>query len=195
MSDFLGVLLRKIFGSSSSRYVKSNRQFLLSINELETQYEKLSDEDLRAKTNELRARVEERKREVFRDKSLSDLLTELQEVPEDRRKALKRQIVAGLSACAAVVLPEAFSLVREAGKRQLKMRHFNVQMIGGRVLHEGKIAEMATGEGKTLVATLPCYINAILGLQIRPTPKAVINIEGGIRTVPFIGLSVGYFLN
>ncbi len=166
MSDFLGNILKKIFGSSSSRYVKSNRQFLAKIDELEPEYEKLSDEALRAKTDELKARVEEKKREVFRSKSLDDLLAEMAEVPEDRRKQLKREIVAGLNACAAVVLPEAFALVREAGKRRLKMRHFNVQMIGGRVLHEGKIAEMATGEGKTLVATLPCYINAILGIKV-----------------------------
>jgi len=166
MSDFLGAILRKIFGSSSSRYVKSNRQFLLSVNALEPEFEKLSDDQLKAKTGELKARVAEKKKTVFRGKTLDNLLAEVQEVPEDRRKQLKRQIVAGLNECALDILPEAFALVREAGKRHLKMRHFNVQMIGGRVLHEGKIAEMATGEGKTLVATLPSYINAVLGIKV-----------------------------
>jgi preprotein translocase subunit SecA len=166
MADILGVILRKVFGSSSSRYVKGNRQFIDRICELEGVYEKLTDEELRAKTDEFRRRIGDKKREVFQTQSLESLLAELQEVPEERRKKLKQQIISGLNTCAAVVLPEAFAAVREAGKRRLGMRHFNVQMIGGKVLHEGKISEMATGEGKTLVATLPCYINVLLGLRV-----------------------------
>jgi len=166
MSDFLGTILKKIFGSASSRYVKNTAQFVRQVNELEPLFEKLTDDQLRAKTDEFRAAIEEKKKRVFAGKSLPALLLELQEVPEERRKKLKSQIIAGLNECAAEVLPGAFAAVREAGKRKLAMRHFNVQMIGGRVLHEGKIAEMATGEGKTLVATLPCYINALLGIKV-----------------------------
>jgi len=166
MSDVLGTVLKKIFGSASQRYVKSNQQFVQKVAELEPVYEKLTNEELRAKTEEFKQRINAKKQQVFRDRPLSAMLEELQEVPEERRKSLKKEIVSGLNECAAEVLPEAFALVREAGKRILHMRHFNVQMIGGKVLHEGKIAEMATGEGKTLVATLPCYINAILGLKV-----------------------------
>jgi preprotein translocase subunit SecA len=166
MSDILGNFLKKMFGSASERYVKNARGFVARINELEPVFEKLTDEELCAKSGELRKRIEEKKKQVFSPRSLEDLLTELQEVPEERRKSLKKQIVAGLNDCAADVLPDAFAAVREAGKRKLGMRHFNVQMIGGKVLHEGKIAEMATGEGKTLVATLPCYINALLGIKV-----------------------------
>jgi preprotein translocase subunit SecA len=166
MSDFLGNILKKIFGSASQRYVKSSQLFVQKVNELEPVYEKLSDAELRAKTDEFKQKIEAKKQQIFRDKSVDDLLIELHEVPEERRKSLKKQIISGLGECAAEVLPEAFAAVREAGKRRLGMRHFNVQMIGGRVLHEGKIAEMATGEGKTLVATLPCYINALLGFKV-----------------------------
>jgi preprotein translocase subunit SecA len=166
MSDVLGIVLKKIFGSASQRYVKSNQHFVQSVADLEPVYEKLTNEELRAKTDEFKRRIEAKKIQVFHDRPLSAMLAELQEVPEERRKGLKKEIIAGLSECAAEVLHEAFAAVREAGKRILHMRHFNVQMIGGKVLHEGKIAEMATGEGKTLVATLPCYMNALLGLKV-----------------------------
>ncbi|QGX39022.1 preprotein translocase subunit SecA [Permianibacter aggregans] len=118
--------LTRIFGSRNQRLVKRYRKAVESINVLEEQFKALSDEQLKAKTDEFRQRLQQ-------GTSLNDLL------------------------------PEAFAAVREAGKRTLGMRHFDVQMIGGMVLHDGKIAEMRTGEGKTLVATLPAYLNALSG--------------------------------
>ncbi|MDA0188997.1 MAG: preprotein translocase subunit SecA, partial [Proteobacteria bacterium] len=117
-------LLKKIFGSRNDRLIKQYSQIVRQINALEASTAALSDDALRAKTDEFKARH------------------------------------AGGETLDAL-LPEAFAVVREAGKRVLGMRHFDVQMIGGMVLHFGKIAEMRTGEGKTLVATLPSYLNAL----------------------------------
>jgi preprotein translocase subunit SecA len=117
---------RKLFGSANDRRIRSFQSRVNAINALEKELEKLSDDELRARTVEFRKQVAE-------GTSLDDLL-----VP-------------------------AFATVREAGKRTLGQRHFDVQMIGGMVLHEGRIAEMKTGEGKTLVATLPVYLNALTG--------------------------------
>ena len=118
--------LTKIFGSRNDRLLKSYRKTVERINGLEAQYEKLGDEDLKAKTGEFKARV-------AAGEALDDLL------------------------------PEAFAVVREGSKRVMKMRHFDVQMLGGMALHNGKISEMRTGEGKTLTATLPVYLNALAG--------------------------------
>src|SRR5271163_938278 len=115
------------------------------INAFEPAVQALSDDQLRAKTAEFRQRI-------------ADALKDIPDTPEnkDERIAIEK-------AALSDILPEAFAVVREAGKRAVQMRHFDVQMIGGIVLHQGKIAEMKTGEGKTLVATLPCYLNALTG--------------------------------
>ena len=122
----IGALARKLFGTPNDRRVKGYQTRVNAINALEGELEKLSDEALKARTEEFR-------KELAEGKSLDDIL-----VP-------------------------AFATVREAGRRTLNMRHFDVQLIGGMVLHRGKIAEMKTGEGKTLVATLPAYLNALIG--------------------------------
>jgi len=122
----LGTIASKIFGSANERKLRTYRKKVEKINALEPEFEKLSDEQLRAKTDEFKQRLE-------KGESLDDLL------------------------------PEAFAAVREAAKRTLGQRHYDVQLIGGMVLHDGKIAEMKTGEGKTLVATLPVYLNALTG--------------------------------
>ncbi|MCK9553592.1 DEAD/DEAH box helicase, partial [Aquamicrobium sp.] len=122
----LGGLARKIFGSSNDRRIKATRARVAEINALEEQLKALSDEQLRARTDEFRKQLAD-------GKTLDDLL-----IP-------------------------AFATVREAARRVLGMRPFDVQMIGGMVLHNGGIAEMRTGEGKTLVATLPTYLNALTG--------------------------------
>ena len=111
--------LTKIFGSRNDRTIKQYRKTVAIINGLEAQYEALSDEQLRAKTDEFRARVAQ-------------------------GETLDK------------ILPEAFAVVREGSKRVMKMRHFDVQMLGGVSLHKGKISEMGTGEGKTLTAHWPC---------------------------------------
>lgn len=119
-------LLKKIFGSQNDRLLKQLRRQVNQINALEPQMQALSDAELRAKTDDFRARVQ-------------------------------------AGATLDSLLLEAFAVVREAGVRVFGMRHFDVQLIGGMVLHSGKIAEMRTGEGKTLMATLPVYLNALSG--------------------------------
>ncbi|HEY8185355.1 MAG TPA: preprotein translocase subunit SecA [Pyrinomonadaceae bacterium] len=133
--------LTKVFGSSNQRYLKSIRPVVERINELEPANKRLSDEQMRARTTEFKERVQ---------RAVGDI-TDL-----DERKRREREVLDEL-------LPEAFALVREASVRTTGMRHFDVQLIGGLVLHQGKIAEMRTGEGKTLVATLPAYLNALTG--------------------------------
>ncbi len=122
----INALLRKIFGTKHQRDVKRMMPAVEAINQLEPPLERLSDDELRAKTDDLKARL------------------------------------AG-GAELDGLLPDAFAVCREAARRRVRMRHFDVQLIGGMVLHEGKIAEMATGEGKTLVATLPAYLNGLTG--------------------------------
>jgi preprotein translocase subunit SecA len=119
-------LLTQIFGSRNDRLLKQYRKTVDRINALEPQFEKLSDDELRAKTDEFKERV-------AKGEALDD------------------------------ILPEAFTVVREGSKRVMKMRHFDVQLQGGMALHNSKIAEMRTGEGKTLTATLPVYLNALTG--------------------------------
>jgi preprotein translocase subunit SecA len=133
--------LTKVFGSNNQRYLKSIQPIIDKINSLEASIKALSDDELRAQTAKFREQVA-RAVEGARD-------------PED----LKRKERAILDE----ILPEAFATVREASRRVTGMRHFDVQMIGGLVLHQGTIAEMRTGEGKTLVATLPSYLNALTG--------------------------------
>src|SRR3954468_4161447 len=133
--------LTKVFGSSNQRWLKSIQPVINRINELEPTVKRLSDDELRARTVQFKETVARAVAEV------SDPL---------ERKRREREILDDL-------LPEAFATVREASLRSTGMRHFDVQLIGGLVLHQGKIAEMRTGEGKTLVATLPAYLNALTG--------------------------------
>ncbi|MBX6754930.1 MAG: preprotein translocase subunit SecA, partial [Thermorudis peleae] len=150
--------LSKIFGDPNERELKRLRKIVDSINALEPEMQALSDEALRAKTEEFKARLAE-------GETLDDLL------------------------------PEAFATVREAARRTINMRHFDVQLMAGIVLHEGKIAEMKTGEGKTLVATLPLYLNALLGRGCHlVTPNDYLARVGGGWMGPiyhFLGLRVG----
>ena len=134
-------LLTKVFGSSNQRFLKSIQPLVEEINALEPSIKKLSDEQLRSRTAEFKAMLQEAVKDAT-DK-------------EDRKK-LEREAL-------DKILPEAFAIVREASVRTTGMRHFDVQLIGGIVLHQGRIAEMRTGEGKTLVATLPAYLNSLTG--------------------------------
>jgi preprotein translocase subunit SecA len=140
--------LAKVFGTSNERAVKRLLPTVERINTFDAEMKALSDEQLRAKTEEFRQRVAEAVAAEKIDPADED-------AAERTREAEKRAL--------DEILPEAFAVVREAGVRAVAMRHFDVQMIGGMVLHSGKIAEMKTGEGKTLVATLPCYLNALAG--------------------------------
>ncbi len=150
--------LTKIFGSRNDRLLKKYRTVVTRINALEPELEKLSDEGLRAKTQEFKDRI-------AGGESLDN------------------------------ILPEAFAVVREGSKRIMKMRHFDVQMLGGMALHYGKIAEMRTGEGKTLTATLPVYLNALSGKGVHVVTVndylASRDAQWMGRLYSFLGLTVG----
>ena len=154
--------LSKIFGSRNQRTIKRMGKQVERINQLEADFESLSDEQVKAKTEEFKQRLEQ-------GESLDSLL------------------------------PEAFAAVREASKRTLGMRHFDVQLIGGMTLHQGKIGEMRTGEGKTLVATLPVYLNALTGKGVHVITVndylAQRDAEWMAPVYEFLGMNVGVILS
>jgi preprotein translocase subunit SecA len=143
----------KVFGTSNERQVKRLMPKVQAIGALEPEMQKLTDEQLQAKTDEFRRRIQERLAKVS-DEPGAD---------PDRAKQIEDERYQALQEALDDILVEAFAVVREAGRRVLNMRHFDVQLIGGMVLHGGTISEMKTGEGKTLVATLPVYLNALSG--------------------------------
>jgi len=131
----------KIFGGDpNKKVIEKLSDIVMEINSLEPQFEALSDDELRAKTDEFRARV-------------ADSVGNLEGLTEQEQFKAEQEALED-------ILPEAFAAVREVSKRTLGQRHYDVQLIGGITLHRGSIAEMRTGEGKTLVATLPIYLNA-----------------------------------
>ncbi|MBC1262449.1 preprotein translocase subunit SecA [Synechococcus sp. BSF8S] len=158
-------MLKLLLGDPNARKLKRYQPIVSDINLLEEEIAPLSDEQLRGKTAEFRQRLEQASS------------------PSNQRQLLDE------------LLPEAFAVVREAGKRVLGMRHFDVQLIGGMVLHEGQIAEMKTGEGKTLVATLPAYLNALTGAGVHVVTVndylARRDAEWMGQVHRFLGLSVG----
>ncbi len=169
--------LTKVFGSSNQRYLKSIHPIIARVNDLEPAIKKLSDEELRARTVEFKEKVE---------RAVADARD-----PEDRKRREKAML--------DELMPEAFATVREASVRSTGMRHFDVQLIGGLVLHEGKIAEMRTGEGKTLVATLPSYLNALTGRGVHVITVndylASRDAEWMGQIHRFLGLEVGCIQN
>jgi preprotein translocase subunit SecA len=173
----LGDALTKVFGTSNERTVKRMLPTVQAINALEPAMQQLSDEQMRAKTDEFRARI-------------AAYIADIKE-PEERTKAEQDVL--------EQILPEAFALVREAGRRVINMRHFDVQLIGGMVLHQGNIAEMKTGEGKTLVATLPCYLNALAAHGVHVVTVndylAKRDAEWMGKIHNFLGLSVGVIVH
>ena len=135
-----------------------------AINALEPEMQKLSDDQLRAKTDEFRQRIQERLSQVTKSPQVEPAEAAAEDEPDfDERKEFEKREYEALQEVLDEILVEAFAVVREASWRVLKMRHFDVQLIGGMVLHQGTISEMKTGEGKTLVATLPVYLNALSG--------------------------------
>ena len=158
----IGKIARKIFGSANDRFVKKQYKIVQQINDLEPDFIKLSDDELRAKTDEYKARL-------TKGETLDDLL------------------------------PEAFATVREAAKRVMGQRHYDVQLVGGIVLHKGMIAEMKTGEGKTLVATLAAYLNALEGKGVHVVTVndylAKRDAEWMGQIYRFLGLTVDYIVH
>jgi preprotein translocase subunit SecA len=174
---FFDKILTKIFGTANERVIKRLWPVVAIINDLEAGIKQLSDEQLRAKTVEFRARI------AAKLEGLSDA---------DEVKAAEKAVL-------DEILPEAFAVVREAGWRAVEMRHFDVQLIGGMVLHQGKISEMKTGEGKTLVATLACYLNALAGHGVHVVTVndylAKRDAEWMGKIYEFLGLTVGVIVH
>ncbi len=185
----INALVAKVFGTKNERDVKRLMPRVEAINALEPEMSKLTDEQLRAKTDEFRQRIKER-------------LTSIPDEPgadQDRRKELDTERTKLVNEVLDELLEEAFAVVREGGRRVLNMRHFDVQLIGGMVLHQGKIAEMKTGEGKTLVATLPVYLNALSGRGVHVVTVndylAKRDSEWMGKLYSFLGLSVGVIVH
>jgi preprotein translocase subunit SecA len=184
-------VVAKVFGTKNDREIKRLGPPVQAINALEAEMQKLSDEQLRAKTEEFRRRIQER-------------LSHIPEEPPsdadpDQAKQAEQARAKAVNAALDEILVEAFAVVREGGRRVLNMRHFDVQLIGGMVLHHGKIAEMKTGEGKTLVATLPVYLNALGGRGVHVITVndylAKRDSEWMGQLYRFLGLSVGVIVH
>jgi preprotein translocase subunit SecA len=177
-------LLAKVFGTSNERAVKRMLPVVEQISALEPAVKALTDEELRAKTAEFRQRVA--------DSVAAEKIDPTDPDAADAIRAAEKRAL-------EEILPEAFAVVREAGVRTVGMRHFDVQLIGGIVLHSGKIAEMKTGEGKTLVATLPCYLNALAqhGVHVVTVNDylAKRDAEWMGKIYGFLGLSVGVIVH
>ena len=158
-------MLKLLLGDPNTRKLKRYQPIVEEINLLEEEVSILTDDELRNETHNLKSTI-----------SLELNIKKQKELLEE-------------------ILPKAFAIVREASKRVLEMRHFDVQLIGGMVLHEGQIAEMKTGEGKTLVATLPCYLNALTGKGVHVVTVndylARRDAEWMGQVHRFLGLSVG----
>jgi preprotein translocase subunit SecA len=174
---FFDKILTKIFGTANERLLKRLRPIVIEISAMEPEIKKLSDEELKAKTAEFKARIAAR----------LEGITDAEEIKAAEREVLDE------------ILPEAFAVVREAGWRAVQMRHFDVQLIGGMVLHQGKISEMKTGEGKTLVATLACYLNALVGHGVHVVTVndylAKRDAEWMGKIYEFLGLTVGVIVH
>jgi len=161
-------LIKKIVGTKNEREIKRIRPYVDVINTLEPDYERLTDAELKSKTDQFRERIAEATAGL--KKELEEGRTEAATAEPEQREELKssleeldKELRQKESEILEELLPNAFAAVREASRRSIGLRHFDVQLIGGAVLHEGKISEMKTGEGKTLVATLPLYLNALTG--------------------------------
>jgi preprotein translocase subunit SecA len=194
-------LLGKVFGTKNERVVKALTPQVQAISALEPQMQKLSDEELRAKTNAFRQRIQERLAR-FSAARAAEPVADAEDGAEpdvDRQKRLEKEQYDALQEVLNEILVEAFAVVREAGRRVLNMRHFDVQLIGGMVLHKGTISEMKTGEGKTLVATLPVYLNALSGRGVHVVTVndylAKRDSEWMGKLYRFLGLSVGVIVH
>src|SRR5215467_10406309 len=181
MTVILNKVAAKVFGTANERLLKRLWPLVGEINSLEGEMKNLSDDQLRERTTKFRELVEKRIAEAELSGGTAD----------EQKKALREVIDDALEE----ILSEAFAVVREASRRTTGMRHFDVQMIGGMVLHRGTIAEMKTGEGKTLVATLPAYLNALAGRGVHVVTVndylAKRDTEWMGKIYRFLGLTVG----
>ncbi|HXE91217.1 MAG TPA: preprotein translocase subunit SecA [Terriglobales bacterium] len=189
----LNVLLAKVIGTRNEREIKRLQPLVERINALEPEIERLTDGELRAKTDQFRERIRKHLEPYEAD------LERARELGPDEVERAQNELRRGEREALDDLLPEAFAVVREAGRRTLNMRHFDVQLIGGMVLHQGKIAEMKTGEGKTLVATLPVYLNALPGRGVHVVTVndylAKRDSEWMGQIYRFLGLTVGVIVH
>ncbi|MBI2681802.1 MAG: preprotein translocase subunit SecA [Acidobacteriales bacterium] len=206
----IGTALAKIFGTRNEREIKRLKPLVERINALEPETEKLTDSDLRAKTAEVRRRIRLRLEEEFGAEVVAQthhrklrkynlpVTGEGEEAIQAAEQFAKQYRVA-LQNALDEILPEAFAVVREAGRRALTMRHYDCQLIGGVVLHQGRISEMKTGDGKTLVATLPVYLNALAGYGVHVVTVndylAKRDSEWMGKIYSFLGMTVGVIVH
>src|SRR5215467_1093888 len=185
MSAIVHKITTKIFGSANERLLKRLWPIAREINDLEPEMERFSDEDLKARTAKFKEFVENNIAQA--------------EITGDSADEQKKSLRGAIDDALEEILSEAFAVVREASRRATGMRHFDVQMIGGMVLHRGTISEMKTGEGKTLVATLPAYLNALAGKGVH-----VVTVNDYLakrdsdwmgKIYRFLGLTVGCIQN
>ena len=196
-------VLTKIIGSKNQRELKRLNKYVQQINALEPEMSLLTDAELRAKTDTFKQFYQDQIQSFKAQEGISDEtiaqfnLLDLED--KVKLEQIEKKMASARKKILDEILGEAFAVNREVAKRVLKMRHFDVQLVGGIVLHEGNIAEMATGEGKTLVATLPSYLNAITGEGVHVVTvndylaKRDSEWMGGVHK--FLGLSVGLIVH
>ena len=177
--------LQGVFGDAQKKILKKLWKRARLIDEMEPKYEKMSDEELKAQTEKFKKQI---------DKALK----QSRETENTEKKAKKNKELSDTKILDEI-LPEAFAVAREASKRVLKMRPYDVQLIGGMVLNMGAVAEMKTGEGKTLVAMLPAYLNALTGrgVHVVTVNDYLAQRDAGWNgpVYDFLGLSVGVIIN
>jgi preprotein translocase subunit SecA len=196
----INTLLGKVFGTKNERVIKSLMPRVHAINALEPEMQKLTDVELRSKTDQFRQRIQERLSQLNKGAQNEPAEPRAEEEGDlDEQKRVEKREYDALQEALDEILEEAFAVVRETGRRVLNMRHFDVQLIGGMVLHSGKIAEMKTGEGKTLVATLPVYLNALSGRGVHVVTVndylAKRDSEWMGKLYRFLGLTVGVIVH
>ena len=201
----LTIFLQHIFGDAQKRTLRRLAKRVEEINKLGAKYSEMDDEELQAQTEKLKSRLkkiqkqDQAKLALAKVKGAKNADKEDKKVAKKAKKEDKKAKIAEANRALDKILPDAFALVREASDRVLKLRPFDVQLIGGIVLHEGNVAEMKTGEGKTLVATLPAYLNALTGrgVHIVTVNDYLAQRDAGWmgELYNFLGLTVGVIIN
>ena len=201
----LTIFLQHIFGDAQKRTLRRLAKRVEEINKLGAKYSEMDDEELQAQTEKLKSRLkkiqkqDQAKLALAKVKGAKNADKEDKKAAKKAKKEDKKAKIAEANRALDKILPDAFALVREASDRVLKLRPFDVQLIGGIVLHEGNVAEMKTGEGKTLVATLPAYLNALTGrgVHIVTVNDYLAQRDAGWmgELYNFLGLTVGVIIN
>ena len=201
-------ILQGVFGDPAKRNLTRMRKIVKIINSLEPKYEAMSDDELKAQTNVLKERLDTLNKKAEANIARAKLKasakkseTKAESVSDNKRQSTSvksEKLERNETKILSEILPDAFALVREATKRVLGMRHYDVQMIGGIALHEGNVAEMKTGEGKTLVALLPSFLNALTGrgVHVVTVNDYLAQRDAGWNApvYHFLGMSVGVII-